>query len=248
MAQILPEISIMNSVSLNHSYISFIKACYNPKSDASLYYRNLENYLASAGAATRLQKITSVVLRPLPKPIWEFCDFETTGLSLPRLNIIEGFPSPECLGALGARYKIRPELFVGHLDFQKNECPGPDFYTLPTLPSMRENIFHVRLVSLGAASAGRKSLKSLSAQRAEVDATLNIREEKLFRERRYGETRLRAMHFYDSSHFTVEQMVSFTFSWGADNSWIGKFVWKFRPYITDRPRKFPTGSGKVSRW
>ena len=66
---------------------------------------------------------------------------------------MEGLLAPESVGILGDMYQTRPEFFIDNLAFGSrgygsDTSPGGGRDELPNLPSKRDNIIHVRFMSM----------------------------------------------------------------------------------------------------
>lgn len=138
----------------------------------------------------------------------------------PCLAIVEGFPSPEVINHLGAKYQLRPEVFLGHLEFERVLSQTITSFELPTLSSYRDNVVHVRLATLGRTSRDFSLRKTISSRQAKANDHARQIEKSLFEEKRYGATRYRKVNIHNSRYFSIEQMVTFTVGRDAQ-SWTG---------------------------
>ncbi|KAK0730146.1 hypothetical protein B0H67DRAFT_478187 [Lasiosphaeris hirsuta] len=163
------------------------------------------------------------------------------------ITVAEGFLAPETIGILGEMYHTRPEFFIDHL--APGICPyGSDMstrmgrYELPNLPSKRENIIHVRFMSMlrmpskggWAAQAAEKAAHAAHAFSSSLASRFERRkllenkhcsyDQRLFNNRHYGATRFRALHLHKDQWLTVEQMVSFSVKREGDKIWHGLFL------------------------
>ena len=133
------------------------------------------------------------------------------------ITVVEGFLAPETIGILGDMYQTRPEFFIDHLEPGYGYGTGTSTgqYELPNLPSKRDNIIHVRFMSmLHIPGEPEQPFSSSLASRFEQRTLLESRrcryEQRLFQHRHYGATRFRALHVHRERRLTVEQMVSFS--------------------------------------
>lgn len=126
------------------------------------------------------------------------------------LVVVEGFPSPSTIRRLAIQYGIPRELLIGHLGLEKVQNSVRSCYELPALISRRENLVHVRLVSLWRTSPHIRKSRVNAKKRKTVQDAIRRHEKELF-EGKYGSTRVRRVHLHDSQHFTIEQVVSFCF-------------------------------------
>lgn len=142
----------------------------------------------------------------------------------PRIAVLEGFPDPGCISALGAKENIRPELFIGHLGFSRHPGSTQRYFELPALPSDRSNTIHVRLITMGQVIDADTRLKSHAASRIRADEKCVQFEKQLFEKKQYGTTRFRKVHLHNSQVFSVEQVVSFSVTQRKTQSWCGESV------------------------
>lgn len=168
-----------------------------------------------------------------------------------QITVVEGFLAPETIGVLGEKYRVRPEFFINHLAPLNRTCGHPhgtgyggvhrherSHSPSSTIPSLRDNMIHVRFLSILETSrkggGNVSNLKDTAAQvaqafyscspiarrRAAMNTKLCMHEQWLFN-RHYGATRFRALHVHNDRCITVEQMVSFTVTGGRDGGWHG---------------------------
>ena len=213
-------------------YSRYIKSCFNSRPSSGAYYKQLLDFLDSGNhlGTSHLQtphcyEITdkSRDSTSIDCPI--FKEIESSApCSQPRIAILEGFPSPESIDTMGAEELIRPELFIGHLDFSRNEHSLQRYYELPALPSDRSNIIHVRLATLGQSFSRDTETRSYTHERMAADKKCFDFENQLFHRKHYGATRFRKVHIHNSRTVSVEQLVSFTVTQRPDQPWCGKSV------------------------
>jgi hypothetical protein len=240
------------SNSASKDYLSFIKACFNAYPAASSYYQQLINYIAigpinefsplqtpkiyllgrnkgkrgeqrpdgsKSSSSQNTERHSSTPLQCVqPKP-----GQLIQAQSQPHITVLEGFLAPESINLLGATYKLRPELFISHLELSDSRATflGQRHYESPNLPSNRDNIIHVRLFSM-LRITGRPASRErhLLKQRAEIESRRGRYERRLFHHRQYGASHFRAIHIHNEEMLTVEQMVTLSVS-GDRKSWHG---------------------------
>lgn len=210
------------------TYSRLVHQCFFSHPASSSYYKQLLDYLASD-----VSQGSSVLQAP------RYFDLEKRDTSLrgmkvfkevasgsvrnhPSIAVLEGFPSPECINAIGAQEKVRPELFIGHLDFSRSPHSSRRFFELPSLPCDRSDVVHVRLLTLATNFTGEASLKSYAQERIQADEKCFAFENQLFRGKQYGATRFRKMHLHNSQIFSLEQMVSFSVTQWENEPWCGE--------------------------
>ncbi|OTA54713.1 hypothetical protein K449DRAFT_197145 [Hypoxylon sp. EC38] len=134
------------------------------------------------------------------------------------LVVVEGHISPTTLCELGNQFKVRPEFFLGHLDCERVLNRFRTSFEIPALPSRRDNLVHVRLISLWRAEPESIDPSNLKmSDRSVADNKCKKYERDLLESDRYGTTRFRRVHMHNSKYFSVEQMVSFFISRSETN-------------------------------
>ena len=169
------------------TYSRFVHQCFLRHPASSPYYKQLLDSLAS-----NVSQGSSVLQAP------RYFELEKGGTSLggitvfkeiasgsvrnhPSIAVLEGFSSPECINAIGAQEKVRPELFIGHLDFSRSPHSSRRFFELPSLPSDRSDVAHVRLLALVTTFGEEASLRSYAHERIQADEKCFAFENQLFR-------------------------------------------------------------------
>jgi hypothetical protein len=137
-------------------------------------------------------------------------DWQSPGSGAARLCMSNGHISPKHLRELTSTFRLSPAFLVGHLG-SALENP-PTWPICPPLPSQRNNMGHVRfltLAQLGPASTDRSDFSSMPTRRDQCrDATALL----VYKPNvRFGETRVRDVHMHNPRYFSVEQVVSFSF-------------------------------------
>lgn len=205
-------------------YSRYITSCYSRQPAAGPYYQQLQDYLKTDGSP-HLQKPKCFELKT--EALRTGC-FTDSDLSSPRrrpcIVVLDGFPSPQCISAIGAKEMVRPELFIGHLDFACGRPSYRKFFELPSVPSDRRNVIHVRLISMAQAMTGDTKVKSLAPCRIQADKKCTDIEQQLFSKKQYGAPRHRKVHLHDSRTFSVEQLVSFSITQRENEPWCGKSI------------------------
>lgn len=209
-------------------YTRYIKSCFSLQPDSAPYYKQLLEYIEPgvSNGSLSLQSPRYYELKKCISPSGVHSVFtEITAGSpcvFPQIIVLEGFPSPECISALGAHRMLRPELFIGHLDFASSTSSSKRFFELPSLPSDRKSIIHTRLITLGQTFMKEAKLTSHAQVRIEAYERCKAFEDQLFRGRQYGSTRFRKVHLHNSQFFSVEQMVSFSVTQNGTDPWCGE--------------------------
>lgn len=202
-------------------YSSYITSCYSRQLAAGPYYQQLQDYLVTDGSML-LQQPKCFELRREALRTGSLTDSD---LSSPRrrpyIVVLDGFPSPQCISAIGAKEMVRPELFIGHLDFTCNRSPYRKFFELPSVPSDRRNVIHVRLISMAQTMTGDTKVKSLAQSRSQANTKCTDIEHQLFSKKQYGAPRFRKVHLHNSQTFSVEQLVSFSVTQRGNEPWCG---------------------------
>lgn len=138
------------------------------------------------------------------------------------IAVVEGLPSPACIEALAPRLQLRPELFLGHLGLNEVANSGHLSSALPTLPSRRSNIVHVRMAVIGCAESPVSWLGGMSEERSRADRLCHDWRNILFRNGHYGATMIRKVHLHDDRMFHVEQLMSMSVTVTEDSGFIGE--------------------------
>ncbi|VUC30706.1 unnamed protein product [Clonostachys rosea] len=204
--------STFSSTSLNecnHSrYLAYIRSCYRSFPEAAPYYEQLIDHLNLQRGA-QLQSIQLLELEPpldpseypvlLPSRPVEFIHEQYR----PRVAILQGYPSPECIAHLGASFSIRPEFFIGHLS-----CAIPGSTRMPlealSLPSSQENLVRIPFCIVA------RSPNPIDHLTSDVERALLTSEKKLRDEGRYGASRFRKVNIHDERTYSLEESMAFT--------------------------------------
>lgn len=140
---------------------------------------------------------------------------------------LEGYPSPEWLNLIGARYRVDPEFYRRHLDFMqpKNQ------FDLPGLPSASKNIVKLPLVTIGVQKdLGSLSLDSLEQHRERAFQATQAYTQQMIATAEVGEPIIRNFLIHDENHFTIEQELSICVE-SRKGGWTGwspvSFSWTF---------------------
>lgn len=132
------------------------------------------------------------------------------------LLFLRGYPSPEWLNTIGAKFSIDPEFFRRHLDFPNASGTSSDF-SLPTLPSATFNMTRLRINTL----ASRLDNWRASNQRLQGDLD-RLREETAASFHKYltalrrgrdvdvqpGDSIVRAFSILNHEYLSIEQDIS----------------------------------------
>ena len=204
-------------------YTEIIQGCHKLHPESEPYWKRLVTYIAPCilGQTSLLQKPRFFNIENEPVSSSAALHFPFTGgesedhSDAPRVILLEGFPSPYCVSSLGAQLGLKPELFIGHLDLAKHHGD----YNFE-ISDCQNGVVHFRFTTLVKPST--PSPASLASQRTEAETDYVQRQEDLFSEKRYGESRFREIHLHNKSFFSVEQMVSFTVSRRAGDKWDGE--------------------------
>lgn len=204
-------------------YIDVIRSCYSSYPEAVSYYEQLEDHIHRGSLRRRSDWPLLQVIKPfdvlLLRDIQSYpavAPFKMAGegyeRKTPRIEVIEGYPSPDCIASLGARWNIRPEFFMEHI------VPEHKLFEVPTLPSFQGNIIRIPFASVIRAFIDRPGLEGLARRRSEIENFRRLNEKKMFQDRRYGATRYRQINIHDNYISSVEQLVSLTVAKDGD-SW-----------------------------
>ena len=213
----------MDGVELDHRidpYILYIQQCYKSWPASKFYIKQLERYLCSRKPGDvqtpKLFEIHPEKDQPYFQPVELECDSRISKLAL-----VEGLPSPKCLTRLGGRFYPRPELLLGHLEIERVDIQDRTSYELPTLPSRRDNIHHVKFITLARTRDPHPSAAASTGERARADQQCLLHEKRLLDNGRSGYTRIRKVNVHNTRYFSIEQTVSFTIISRTGNNWTG---------------------------
>ncbi|KAH8203220.1 hypothetical protein TruAng_002625 [Truncatella angustata] len=92
------------------------------------------------------------------------------------IAVVEGFLAPESIRILGEKYQVRPEFFIDYLEprYVYGSSTSMGRYELPNLPSKRDNIVHVRFMSMLQISGETRPFSASLASRFEQRTLLEI--------------------------------------------------------------------------
>lgn len=128
-----------------------------------------------------------------------------------QLVFLRGYPSKEWISAVGARYRINPELFRRQLSFKSSPAA---MFDLPGLPSSVTNSIKLPLLSLGKCNlttCGRGRVEeSMQQYWDKLGATPGL----------VGESIVQQFNAHDDETFSIEQDVTVTVL-KRGNGWIG---------------------------
>ncbi|KAB5554580.1 hypothetical protein GE09DRAFT_1058890 [Coniochaeta sp. 2T2.1] len=150
-----------------------------------------------------------------PQNFFDWKTFEahqipTKAESPAQIILLSGYPTPEWLGVVGAKYKIDPELLARFLDIQVTE-KFTESFALPPLPAASWNILEQPIITIGRTGALKGlSPRSVTAMRAEAKRLLRSHHTILTSQPhspRLCSSVIRNITVLDQSHFAVEQRV-----------------------------------------
>jgi hypothetical protein len=151
----------------------------------------------------------------LPRSFFDWKTFETHQIltkaeSPAQIILLSGYPTPEWLGVVGAKYKIDPELLARFLDFQVKKNFTESF-ALPPLPASSWNILELPTVTIGKTGALKDlSPSNITAMRTEAKALLRLHQNTLTSQPhspKLCSSIIRNITVLDQSHFAIEQRV-----------------------------------------
>jgi hypothetical protein len=211
-------------------YLAYLQSCLEIHYDSKFYLQHLSTFIKRSctggreGQPLQIREgdITCLEFdpkRPKNGPV-------RVGVKDPRFGCrivcLSGFPSGEAIGYLGDLYRPRPELFLGHLAYERTMHSDRASFELPALPSRRDNIIHIRFIRLYRSRVRRSTdFETLSTERKTADAETLNHERALFSGRYTGATRFRKVNLHSSKHFSVEQLVSFSVAHIETGRWTG---------------------------
>ena len=216
------------------SYIDFVESCWRFHPATRCYYAQLTEYISSHASKSRASSLQAPKVYDIVAPSSDSSyplpfvpgQLDKTESAPPQIIILEGFLSADCIGQLGSSFAVQPELFIGHLGLVCRQSQRPILYERPTLPSCRENVIHLSIISLVRSDTEMHTPASSAKKRSEVQNCCSQMEGDLFNQRRYGATRMRHIRMHTSGMASVEQMISFSIIRGSNvdaHSWKCEF-------------------------
>ncbi|KAK3321235.1 hypothetical protein B0T19DRAFT_431906 [Cercophora scortea] len=134
-----------------------------------------------------------------PEDLYEFeahSDPEGPGQDHGDVLFLRGYPSPEWVSVVGAKYRLDPEIFRRHLKLPNSK----DYFELPGLPSS-DCTLELRIPSIGEVTSGT-SKPSDAARR------LRLYWQSLGAGGRAGESIVRRFHRHGTQYFSIEQRMT----------------------------------------
>ncbi len=137
------------------------------------------------------------------------------------LMFLRGHPTPEWLNTIGAQFKVDPEYFRHHMDF--NLSPGTsNWFSSPSLPSVSSNFITIRITTIGHRKhVGHLADNSIKAARERANGSMVkfLNQLQNF-DSDVGTSFVRRCSIHDSEYFTIEQNISLCCS-RNNKSWTG---------------------------
>jgi hypothetical protein len=137
---------------------------------------------------------------------------------------IDGFLSPSAVEALGTKFKIRPEMFISHLDFAARHSHETFAFATSNLPSSRISTIQLRMASIGSAQASVPMPESLEAVSSAAKKLCRTWRTGLLEKKEDGHSIIRDMHVHDDRIFSIEHFVSINFSRNLGGTWTGEHI------------------------
>lgn len=239
------RLSIDLSIVSPEQYAAAIRHHADQTTETSLFpghgFENLANYLqrtnsGSTVAPSQADKdftfVKLLVLGPTLEPN-EHCDFSEPpdlssksfgDLSRTQLLFLRGKPTATWLNTLGARYMIDPSFFQRHLSFWST-VGRLEYFATQSLPSMQQNIFSLRYITLGHTKRPLhgKLKSSLVTERKSSAKAMQKYWEAMYKafdqDSDLGTSIIRDVQVHDQSHFSLEQQISVTLKKNGANAW-----------------------------
>lgn len=145
---------------------------------------------------------------------------------------VEGFLSPSAVEALGMKFKIRPEMFISHLDFAARHSHETFAFARSNLPSSHISTIQLRMASIGSAQANVAMPENLEAVSSTAKRLCRAWRNELLEKREDGHSIIRDMHVHDDRVFSMEHFVSINFSRNLAGTWTGEHI--FLPFVQCR--------------
>lgn len=124
------------------------------------------------------------------------------------LVFIRGYPTPQWVAAIGARYGVDPEYFRRFLRIGQSR----EYFDLPALPSSSANIINVPITTIGRHSGFPTTIEPLSRHFSLLESCAGV-----------GHSIVRQFSVHDDAYFSIEQSVLVCVVKTKGNGWNGKY-------------------------
>ena len=147
-----------------------------------------------------------------------------------QLLFLHGLPSPQWLNAIGGRYRVDPEFYHRHLDFQAI-AGRANYFTQPLLPSGLKNTIQLRVTTIGYLQGNKKKQSELDDLRLHCSEEMKAYFIPLKKDKwTPGDSVVRSFSIHDAEHWSIEQELSVYVKPNGPN-WTGK---SFTVYFSSR--------------
>jgi hypothetical protein len=122
-----------------------------------------------------------------------------------------GFPSPDWIAAIGAKFQIDPSYFQGHMRLPSSLSVRNQTFSHPLLPSAERNVFRLRYISIGVRQPEREPTKEdIDNSRRNAENQMETYYDSLGipRRRQPGDSVVRLYHLHNERFFSIEQDIS----------------------------------------
>jgi hypothetical protein len=167
-------------------------------------------YCLKNGLGAKFNQYTS------PAELWAFEDHIAQEQGSSNVLFLRGYPTPQWLNTVGAKFSIDPEFFRRHLDF-RNATPASFDTSLPTLPSATFNMTKLKVTTMASrldtwTSLSQRRQVDLDRLRQETSTAFQVYQESLRRggvlDAQPGDSIVRAFSILDHDYLAIEQDVS----------------------------------------
>lgn len=141
----------------------------------------------------------------------------------PQILFLRGYPSPEWLNTIGAKYKVDPEFYARHLDFLESHSSTTthEFWLNPYL----ENTIQFNIPTIGSRDSDMRKYTQAEVEdlRRAADVSMRSYTENLTNGEGIAEGNaiVRKYFTFDQVHFVIEQRISI-YIHRRSSSWICK--------------------------
>jgi hypothetical protein len=140
----------------------------------------------------------------------------------PHIVLVDGFLSPNSVDALGMKFRIRPELFISHLDFTARNSHESFAFATSNLPSSQITTVQLRMVSIGSAQAGTRRSESLDVASRLAKSQSRAWRADLLERKEDQRSIIRDIHLHNQKTFSLEHLLSISFAKDEYGCWIGR--------------------------
>ena len=167
-------------------------------------------YCLKNGSGDKFDEFTS------PAELWASDNHIGREQTSSNILFLRGYPTPEWLNTVGAKFSIDPEFFRRHFDFRNVMATSFDT-SLPTLPSATLNMTKLKITTIASrldtwTSLSQRRQADLDRLRQETSIAFQVYQESLCRggvlDAQPGDSIVRSFSILDHDYLAIEQDIS----------------------------------------